>query len=89
MDALSTWFADKENPANATKQPLLKELFKLAKQEERFKNTEIGEFTHTQQDNSQQVLTASRSISGCLCNVDRENVARGCIGCRRAWFHQG
>lgn len=44
MDALSSWFADKENPANATKQPLLKELFKLARAEERFKNEEIGKF---------------------------------------------
>ncbi|RYP60736.1 hypothetical protein DL770_009937 [Monosporascus sp. CRB-9-2] len=41
MDAMSSWFADKENPANATKQPLLKELFKLARAEERYKNDEI------------------------------------------------
>ena len=44
MDALSTWFADKENPANAAKQPLLKELFKLAKAEERYKAGEIGTY---------------------------------------------
>lgn len=56
MDALSTWFADKENPANATKQPLLKELFKLARAEERYKDNEIGRFIDIKNDNSQQVL---------------------------------
>ena len=49
MDALSTWFADKENPANAAKQPLLKELFKLALAEERYKNGEIGEWSNPTQ----------------------------------------
>ncbi|KAK7751481.1 hypothetical protein SLS62_006566 [Diatrype stigma] len=51
MDALSSWFADKENPANATKQPLLKELFKLARAEERFKNEEIGRFFNARKPN--------------------------------------
>lgn len=56
MDALSTWFADKENPANATKQPLLKELFKLARAEERYKDNEIGKFINIQRNNSEQML---------------------------------
>ena len=41
-EALSAFFADKENPANAKKRPYLNEIFKVAKQEERFKNGEIG-----------------------------------------------
>ena len=41
-DALSTFFSDKENSSNAKKKPFLKEIFKMAKQEERYKNGEIG-----------------------------------------------
>ncbi|KAJ4264919.1 hypothetical protein NW762_005162 [Fusarium torreyae] len=41
IEALSGFFADKENPANAKKRPFLNEIFKVAKQEERFKNEEI------------------------------------------------
>lgn len=41
MDALSTFFADKENTNNAKKKPYLKEIFKVAKFEERYKNGEI------------------------------------------------
>lgn len=42
MDALSTFFSDKENGNNAKKKPYLKEIFKVARQEERYKNGEIG-----------------------------------------------
>ncbi|KAM0436035.1 hypothetical protein ACHAPT_002927 [Fusarium lateritium] len=41
IEALSGFFADKENPANARKRPYLNEIFKVAKQEERFKNDEV------------------------------------------------
>ena len=41
-EALSAFFTDKENPANGKKRPYLNEIFKVAKQEERFKNGEIG-----------------------------------------------
>lgn len=41
-EALSAFFADKENPTNARKKPYLNEIFKVAKQEERFRNGEIG-----------------------------------------------
>ncbi|KAJ4202987.1 Hypothetical protein NCS54_01034000 [Fusarium falciforme] len=41
IEALSGFFADKENPANARKRPYLNEIFKVAKQEERYKNDEI------------------------------------------------
>jgi hypothetical protein len=42
IEALSGFFADKDNPANAKKRPFLNEIFKVAKQEERFKKEEIG-----------------------------------------------
>lgn len=42
MEALSTFFTDKENPNNENKRPYLRDIFKVAKQEERFKRGEIG-----------------------------------------------
>ncbi|KAH6708871.1 hypothetical protein BKA61DRAFT_490671, partial [Leptodontidium sp. MPI-SDFR-AT-0119] len=39
---LSLWFKDPENPENMFRAPLIRELFKVAKHEERFKNGEIG-----------------------------------------------
>jgi hypothetical protein len=42
MEAMSNWFNDPEHPENATKRPFLKEIFKVAKFEERFKRGEIG-----------------------------------------------
>lgn len=42
MDALSTFFSDKDNTNNAKKKPYLKEIFKVAKQEERYRNGEMG-----------------------------------------------
>ncbi|KAI6767253.1 hypothetical protein HG530_005262 [Fusarium avenaceum] len=41
IEALSGFFADKESPANAKKRPFLNEIFRVAKQEERFKKEEI------------------------------------------------
>jgi hypothetical protein len=41
-DALSTFFSDKENNNNAKKKPFLKEIFKVARMEERYRNGEIG-----------------------------------------------
>lgn len=43
IEALSTFFTDKENPANARKKPYLNEIFRVAKQEERFLKGEIGQ----------------------------------------------
>ncbi|KAF9874043.1 ydr124wp-like protein [Colletotrichum karsti] len=40
-EAMSAFFSDKENKANAKKKPYLDEIFKVAKQEERFKRGEI------------------------------------------------
>ncbi|CAK7275487.1 hypothetical protein SEPCBS57363_006711 [Sporothrix epigloea] len=42
-EVLSSFFADKDSPNNIKKRPYLKEIFLLAKYEERFKNGEIGE----------------------------------------------
>jgi len=38
IEAMSTWFADKEHPENEQKRPFLKEIFKVAKQQERYKD---------------------------------------------------
>lgn len=45
FEALSSFFADTENPNNAKKKPYLKEIFRVAKYEERYKNGEIGSST--------------------------------------------
>ena len=45
LEALSGFFADKDNPNNAKKKPYLKEIFKVARFEERYKNGEIGKAT--------------------------------------------
>lgn len=47
LDALSGFFADKENPGNNRKKPYLTEIFKVARQQERFKNDEIGKLGPT------------------------------------------
>jgi hypothetical protein len=44
MEALSNWFNEKEHPENAAKRPFLKEIFKVARLEERFKNGELCKF---------------------------------------------
>ncbi|CEI68475.1 hypothetical protein FVEN_g5368 [Fusarium venenatum] len=41
IEALSGFFADKDNPANAKKRPFLNEIFKVAREEERLKLGEI------------------------------------------------
>jgi len=42
MEAMSNWFNEKDHPENAAKRPFLKEIFKVAKHEERFKNGELS-----------------------------------------------
>lgn len=42
MESLSIWFQDANKPKNAKKRPILKELFKVARMEEKFKRNEIG-----------------------------------------------
>lgn len=45
MEAMGNWFNDTAHPANASKKVFLKEIFKVAKAEERFKNGEIDDDT--------------------------------------------
>lgn len=42
MESMSNWFNDKEHPENAAKKVFLKEIFKVARAQERYKNGEIG-----------------------------------------------
>lgn len=42
MEALSNWFNDKDHPDNAQKKVYLKEIFKVAKAQERYKDGAIG-----------------------------------------------
>jgi hypothetical protein len=41
-EAMSSWFNDKENRANAKKKPFLKEIFAVAKLEARYLDGELG-----------------------------------------------
>lgn len=41
-EALSSFFTDKDNPSNVAKKPYLKEIFRVAKMEERYKDGQIG-----------------------------------------------
>lgn len=41
-EALSSFFTDKDNPSNLQKKPYLKEIFKVAHLEERYKDGQIG-----------------------------------------------
>ncbi|KAF4622808.1 hypothetical protein G7Y89_g14217 [Cudoniella acicularis] len=41
MEAMSNWFSDKEHPENAAKKPFLREIFKVARMEERFRAGEV------------------------------------------------
>ncbi|KAI8628634.1 hypothetical protein F5Y19DRAFT_476181 [Xylariaceae sp. FL1651] len=44
-EALSPWFSDNESPSNLKKKPMLKEVFKVARQEEQFKDGGIDALT--------------------------------------------
>ncbi|KAG4028258.1 hypothetical protein MFRU_023g00930 [Monilinia fructicola] len=46
MEAMSNWFTEKDHPENSAKKPFLKEIFKVARTEERYKNGEISGDTH-------------------------------------------
>ena len=48
MEAMTSWFNDAEHPENLSKKPYLKEIFKVAKAEERYKNGELGELSSHQ-----------------------------------------
>jgi hypothetical protein len=44
MEAMSNWFNDKEHPDNSSKRNLLREVFQVARMEERYRNGEIGAY---------------------------------------------
>ncbi|KAF7852433.1 hypothetical protein EAF04_010973 [Stromatinia cepivora] len=48
MEGMSNWFNDKDHPENAAKKPFLKEIFKVARREEQYKNGEITGDTYIQ-----------------------------------------
>lgn len=41
-EAMTSWFDDPKHPENIAKRPHLREIFKVAKAEEQYKNGEIG-----------------------------------------------
>jgi len=45
LEVMAPWFNDKEHPENAAKKPYFKEIFKVARAEERFRNDEIDATT--------------------------------------------
>ena len=45
MEAMSIWFNDKEHTDNAAKRPFLKEIFRVAKAEEKYRSNCIGQST--------------------------------------------
>jgi len=42
FEALSVWFSDRQAPNNVNKKPILREIFRVARQEQRYKSGEIG-----------------------------------------------
>lgn len=52
MEAMSNWFSDKASPGNESKRAFLKDIFKVARHQERYKNGEIGQ----SQVNSKTIL---------------------------------
>ena len=71
-EAMSIWFNDADHPENLLKKPFLKEIFKVAKAQERYKNGEIGElenyfarFCH----NSDLVNYQTGTLAFLLCTV--------------------
>lgn len=48
LEALSSWFTDKNSPGNQKKKTILDDIFKVAKQELRYNDGEIGAFDRFQ-----------------------------------------
>lgn len=57
-EAMSNWFADKDHPENAAKKPFLKEIFKVALMEERYKAGGIGKLEFYSKYTAKYILTA-------------------------------
>ncbi|KAL2181383.1 uncharacterized protein P884DRAFT_273905 [Thermothelomyces heterothallicus CBS 202.75] len=65
MDSLAEFFADPNKPKNAKKKPILKELFRVAKMEERYKRNEIDAST-------QVIVTADDMVMNHCFDLDEE-----------------
>jgi hypothetical protein len=59
-ESMKNWF--KENPDNAAKKVYLKEIFRVARLEERYKNGEVGRLTRT------RPIRSSGLTSSCRCH---------------------
>ncbi|KAI0024971.1 hypothetical protein F4780DRAFT_486666 [Xylariomycetidae sp. FL0641] len=66
MEALSAFFADRESPSNAMKKPYLKEIFRVAKREEGYKNGELDPATLV------YVTSEDRVRDGYMSNEDED-----------------
>ncbi|KAF7558703.1 hypothetical protein G7046_g5458 [Stylonectria norvegica] len=73
-EALSAFFTDKENPANSRKRPYLDEIFRVAKQEERFMNGEIDGTTelYVMAEDKASETYASENDDGSIEKEDAE-----------------
>ncbi|KAI0180136.1 hypothetical protein GGR52DRAFT_228936 [Hypoxylon sp. FL1284] len=69
-EALSSFFTDKDNPGNFSKKPYLKEIFKVAKMEERYKDGQIDESTTV------YVMTKDKAPLGYLSDNEDGNSGR-------------
>lgn len=56
LEALSPWFADGNNPSNNHKKGYLKEIFKVATQEERFQDGRCGKFPYFQLEETKLIV---------------------------------
>ncbi|CZT50452.1 uncharacterized protein RSE6_11436 [Rhynchosporium secalis] len=70
LEAMSTWFADKEHPENEQKRAFLKEIFKVAKQQERYKDGGLNA------DTIIHVRSAERTSADEDSDGDSENCAK-------------
>jgi hypothetical protein len=57
-EAMKNWF--KESPDNAAKEVHLKEIFKVARLEERFRNGEVGKLTWARPSRVQELTRSTR-----------------------------
>jgi hypothetical protein len=71
MESMSNWFNDKEHPENAAKRVYLKEIFKVAKAEERYKNGEIGKTRSIGKTLIHRLTFSSRWLDPNPCDVRR------------------
>lgn len=72
MDSLAEFFADPNKPKNAKKKPILKELFRVAKMEERYKRNEIGEQRPPPSGGFRKMISLLTGCCRCQHSGDRD-----------------